>query len=381
MTDHTSIPLVNRRCFLQTTVVAGLSAMAFSTSSARANDVDWLSEVQRPPTDLPASVRKLSPLLVKPDGSPITTLTEWTIERERLRRAWLEFLGPMPAERPAVKLEVLREDKASDISRQLVRYESEVGLPVEGYLLRPPPSGTPHRRPAIVLLHPTNKDTIDEMAGLKGVDSRHFGLRLARRGFIVFCPRCFLWQNAENYQQAVDNFKKRHPRTLGMHKMLWDAMRGVDVLTSLGDEVDPRRIGATGHSLGAKETFYLAAFDERIRAAVASEGGIGFSFTNWDASWYLGPGFKAEGFPLDHHQLLALIAPRPFLILAGESGPGAADGDRTWPYVSAALPVNCLHGSPARLGLYNHRQGHTLSDPTFERLAEWLASYLTLDSR
>lgn len=63
-----------------------------------------------------------------------------------------------------------------------------------------------------------------------------------------------------------------------------------------------------GHSLGAKEALYLAAFDERIKAAVASEGGTGFRSTNWDAAWYLGPAIRDENFSLNHHQLLALIA-------------------------------------------------------------------------
>jgi cephalosporin-C deacetylase-like acetyl esterase len=44
-------------------------------------------------------------------------------------------------------------------------------------------------------------------------------------------------------------------------------------------EVDARRIGAAGHSLGAKETLYLAAFDERIQAAVASDAGIGLTLS------------------------------------------------------------------------------------------------------
>jgi len=160
-----------------------------------------------------------------------------------------------------------------------------------------------------------------------------------------------------------------------MRKMLWDASRAVDILTSLRD-VDGQRVGAVGHSLGAKEVLYLAAFDERIRAAVASEGGIGFSFTNWDAPWYLGEAIHAPGFPLNHHQLLALIAPRAFLVLAGESGPGAADGDRTWPYLQAALPVYRLFGAPARLGLFNHRQGHTIPPEALKRLIEWLQVYL-----
>jgi hypothetical protein len=53
----------------------------------------------------------------------------------------------------------------------------------------------------------------------------------------------------------------------------------------------------------------------------------------------------------DDHQLLALIAPRPFLVLAGESGPGAADGDRSWPFLEAARPVYELYDRPARLGM------------------------------
>ncbi len=227
------------------------------------------------------------------------------------------------------------------------------------------------KRPALVVLHQTSTENIDEAAGVRGPEVQALGLKLARQGFVVFCPRCFLWQNARDYREAVVNFQNRHPGTLGMHKMLYDAQRGVDVLATL-PEVDRRRIGAAGHSLGAKETLYLAAFDERITAAAASEGGIGLSFTNWDAPWYLGPSIKEPSFRLNHHELLALVAPRPFLIVAGES----ADGDRTWPFVQSVLPVYRLYGEPARIGLYNHRQGHTIPAEAFDRLSEWLRTYV-----
>jgi hypothetical protein len=366
-----------RRTFLQAVAAASLAASQ-SAQFARAADVEWLADVQRAPAALPSPPPALLPLLVKPDGAAIATLADWNTERERLRAAWLEFLGPMPAERPPVKLEVLREDRLEGCVRQLVRYVAEEGQLVEGYLLRPtgPAAG---RRAGIVALHPTSKESIEEIAGVTGAENQHLGLHLCRKGFVVFCPRCYLWQTPPTYhidvKRTVGDFQMRHPRTLGMHKMLFDAQRGIDILTSLPD-VDPKRIGATGHSLGAKETLYLAAFDERIRAAVASEGGIGFSFTNWADPWYLGPGIKAPDFKLNHHQLLALVAPRAFLILGGESGPGAADGDRTWPYVEAALPVYRLHGQPARIGLLNHRQGHSVPPPALERLTAWLTTYL-----
>ncbi len=46
-----------------------------------------------------------------------------------------------------------------------------------------------------------------------------------------------------------------------------DNMRGVDLLCSL-PYVDPQNIGATGASGGGNQTMWLAAVDERIKAAV-----------------------------------------------------------------------------------------------------------------
>jgi hypothetical protein len=281
----------------------------------------------------------------------------------------------MPARPDHARWTVLRTDDLPDVTRELIEYEGEPGLMVQAYLLRPTGPQLPRSRAGLVALHPTTADSIEPIAGVKGEDRQHTALKLARRGFVVLCPRCFLWQDARSLDDAVAQHRARHPRTLGMAKMLYDAQRAVDILLAQPD-IDPQRVGSYGHSLGAKEVLYLAAFDERIHAAVFSEGGIGFPSTNWEAAWYLGPAIEQPDFPRNHHELLALIAPRPFLILGGESGRGAADGDRSWPYVAAALPVYRAFGEPARLGLLNHRQGHMLSDEMLDRLAEWLTTYL-----
>lgn len=358
--------------------ILGAAFIGMITSScAIAADVSWLSDVQKPPAN-PSRDRlgKLMPLLVNGDGQAISTREGWERQRKIVRDEWQKFLGPMPEPRPAVKLEVLKAERLDGVERTLVRYEGEPGLFVEGYLLNPTgANNSGKKRAGIVALHQTTNASIDEVAGVSGPDSMQIGLKLAKRGFVVFCPRCFLWQDAKDLNDAVAKHRERHPQSLGMAKMLYDAMRGVDVLESLPD-VDAKRIGAVGHSLGAKEVLYLAAFDERIKASVASEGGIGFRSTNWDAPWYLGPAIRDETFSLNHHQLLALIAPRPFLVLGGESGRGAADGDRSWPLLEAALPVWRLYGEPTRLGLLNHRQGHSISPESFERIAEWLEMYL-----
>jgi hypothetical protein len=148
----------------------------------------------------------------------------------------------------------------------------------------------------------------------------------------------------------------------------------VDILAAI-EGVDAARIVAAGHSLGAKETLYLAAFDERVRAGVFSEGGIGIGFSNWHDPWYLGAAVRDPGFPLHHAQLLALSLPRALLILGGEAGPGAADGDRSWGHVARALEVGRLREGRPRLGLLNHRGGHAIPAAARSRLLDWLATY------
>ncbi len=348
------------------------------TASCRAaeGEVSWLADVQRPPEKpSPFDVGIVKPLLVTDAGDPIRDLAGWTRRREAIRAAWLSFLGPMPAAPANNNIEVLKSESLPEGTRQLIRYECEADLFVEAYLLRPDTAKFPGPRPGIVALHPTTASTFDETAGVSGKEPRQLGLLLMRRGFVVICPRCFLWQDAETLPLAVEKFRARHPGTLGMHKMLYDAKRATDILVAQPN-VNAKRLGAVGHSLGAKEALYLAAFDDRIQAAVASEGGLALRSTNWDASWYLGPKCREAGFERNHHELLALIAPRAFLILGGESGSGAADGERSWPLIEAALPVYRLHSQSPRLGLLNHRQGHSIPDEAGAKLIEWLETYL-----
>lgn len=355
-----------------------LLALLVITPSVKAGDVPWLAEVTTPPKSLPKlDGPPLAPLLKTAAGQPITDLAGWNVKRAELRKAWLDLLGPMP-DRPAnTAIKVLRTDELPDVVRQLIEYENEPGQMLQAYVLRPRqalPAG--RKRAGIVALHPTTNETIEPIAGLAGPEAKQTGLQLARKGFVVICPRNFLWQDAKTLPEAVEKFKARHPQTLGMHKMLYDAQRATDILAGQPD-VDPERLGSVGHSLGAKEVLYLAAFDERIKATVSSEGGLGLWSTNWEAPWYLGPAVKQLDFPRNHHELIALIAPRPFLVLAGESGPGSADGDRSWPVLRPAQDVAKFYGSPVRLGIFNHHEGHSLPHAAQDRLAQWLEVYLT----
>jgi dienelactone hydrolase len=335
-------------------------------------DVSWLAEIQRPPDKLPADALKLGELLVDASGKRITTLEGWTARREELRRWWLEFLGPMPAERKsAPQLTVVEEDRTEGVIRQLVRYEAEPGLTTEAYLLKPEKLQGKAR--GIVVFHSTVPYSIRQPAGLEGPPEKFFGLRYAKQGCVCFCPRNYLWPTTVGIsaRPEAEKYLARVPGSKGMAKMLHDGLVAVDILASL-PEVDAARIGTVGHSLGAKETLYLGAFDERVKAVVSSEGGIGTKFSNWEAAWYLGPAIQQPTFTHEHHELLALTAPRPFLLLGGNS----ADGDRGWPFIAAALPVYELYGKPARMGQFMHGKGHAVPPEAEKRIEEWLLTYL-----
>jgi dienelactone hydrolase len=374
-------PHLSRRGFLASSLAAwSLPAVlrAVEVQGPARHDVPWLADVQTPPATLPADAPRLPTLLVEDDGRKIASLAAWQPRREKIRRWWLDFLGPVKIERKTPpRLTVVEEDRPEGIIRQKVRYEVEPGMPGEAYLLRPARQSA--AAPGVVVLHSTVNYTIRQGAGLEGAKEKAFGLDLARQGYVAICPRCFLWPNEQEspedkklpYTDRVKRFQARHPGCRGMAKMLFDAVAALDILAALPG-VDPQRLGAVGHSLGAKEVLYLAALDERIKAAVSSEGGIGTRFSNWEAPWYLGQEIRHSTFTHEHHELLALAAPRAFLLLGGDS----ADGDRSWPFIEAALPAYRLYGGTPRLGLFNHRKGHSVPPEAERRIDEWFAAYL-----
>ncbi|MFM7319188.1 MAG: dienelactone hydrolase family protein [bacterium] len=336
----------------------------------------WRDEIQKKPEKLPENTDKVRLVLVDSTGNAISTRAGWEIRRNEIRKKWMSYLGEIPQPNSPPVWKVLETDTKAGVLRELVEYEAEPGLPVQGYLLRPlPANAKPAAKsiPAAVVLHSTVDYTIRQPAGLEGPEDKWIGLHLARRGYAAFCPKCYLWEYGEpkNILKAVSWLHRRHPMVRGMAKMLFDAVRAVDLLAAL-PEVNPRRIGSVGHSLGAKEVLYLAAFDERIRATVSSEGGIGIGYSNWNAPWYLDSAIGQMQPGLNHADLLALVAPRAFLLMGGDS----ADGDISWPYIEANLPVWKLTGNTQAIGNWNHRLGHAFPPAAMQHTLEWFDEHM-----
>jgi dienelactone hydrolase len=331
---------------------------------------DWPALVQKPHLRLPVPDLGLRPLLVTADGQPVTTPQGWDRARAALRAAWLERLGAPPA-RPA-GLDV-REEPAEEFdgyNRQRVSFLAEGDDRVRAWLLTPAGLRAGERRPAVVVFHPTTKETLDEPAGLGKRAEMALAMHLVRRGYVALAPECYIMKGGGPRAQA-EALAKRRPGWTGLGKMTFDASRCVDFLETV-PAVDRARVGCVGHSLGAKEVLFALAFEPRYRVGVFNEGGIGLRMSNWTDPWYLTAAMKDHIPALENHQVMALAAPRPLLVLGGDS----ADGDASWPFVKAVLPVYELLGAGDRVGLYNHRGRHSFPRDARRLAYRWLDHWL-----
>lgn len=368
----------SRRRFLSTvTAVASLERLLPAVAAPPGAWPPFADEIQRPPDVVPSRLPGTAPpsLVVRADGSSIDSWDAWLVRRGELRSTWLDFLGPWESGIVDDRFRVVAEDRVTGLVRRRIAYHTEPDEEVEAWLLEPDSDAPSVGRPGAVVFHSTTDRTIDEVAAADDGAAGAIGTWLARAGFTVLCPRCHLWNGNASHRldtaAAVARLAARHPGARGMRKLLHDGFRAVDILSRV-EGVDPARIVAAGHSLGAKETLYLAAFDDRVVGALASEGGVAIPFSNWHDPWYLGRDVKAPGFRLDHAEILALSLPRGLLVLGGESGPGAADGDRSWPTVARALEVGRLYEKRPWMGLFNHHSGHSIPAAARAHLVAWL---------
>jgi len=334
--------------------------------------VDWKELFQKPYADLPVPDLGLKPLLVNRDGQPIAKQKDWEPAREELRKSWLTQLGPAPEKPERLDVRVEKTEKLDGYTRQLVSFAAEGDDRIAAWLLLPADLKDGEQRPAVVVLHQTTRDTLHEPVGLGKRPDLALALHLVQRGYVTLSPECYILKDKEGWAKGqAAALAKRRPGWTGMGKMTFDASRCVDYLETV-PAVDQKRIGCIGFSLGAKEVLYAMAFEPRYRVGVFNEGGIGLRMSNWADAWFLGEQIKPRIPTLEHHQLMALIAPRPFLVQGGDS----ADGDASWPFIKAVLPVYELLGAGERLGLHNHKGKHQYPKEARRLAYRWLDHWL-----
>ena len=318
---------------------------------------------------------------------------DWNKKRRpELLALWTRILGKLgPSKQDRRWFGNIRKVKVYETQETEKYTRIRLDLPIEKdfyqkHLLLLPKNQGRRRLPAVICWTSSTPDFT--------APEEWWGKWLAEHGYVVLTSWSFIrnYRNRTSYRNntAGKLLYERFGHWLPISKMVHDAQREVAYLRSL-KQVDGKRIGFIGFSLGAKAAVYVAAFAPEIKATVALDPHIAVNGgTNWYAPWYLDwlhpfpdipteqhtvlslldPDPKRPGFEHDHHELMALTAPRAFLLIGGarrcEDCGGDSDDLESWGYFNRAREVFELLGIPERIQFVLTNDGHKPNGPEID---------------
>ncbi len=251
-------------------------------------------------------------------------------------------------DRPLVPLaaEQMKLSEADGLEQWHFTFAADAAQRVPGILVKRTPASGP--RPVVIALHGTGGTKESQLDLLK---------QLAQLGFVGVAidgryhgERTKTGKGSAEYSDAMLRTYRTSQEHPFLYDTVWDVMRLLDYLESRAD-VDTKRIGLLGFSKGGMETYLTAAVDARVAVAIPFIGVQSFRWALDHNSWQsrvetfqsairgaatdLGMSTVNADFvrkfydrvvpgvydQFDGPQMLPLIAPRPLLVINGDSDP------------------------------------------------------------
>jgi hypothetical protein len=374
------------------------------------------------------------PLLLK-NGKRVTSAKLWWTKRrpEIVEDFDREILGRVPASLPKVTWEVVSTtpETIGDVPVVTKRLKGRVDnsawpqITVNIDLTLTTPANAAGPVPVIMELAFSDEfmaaiaTSIPEMMpGGPGNTGPSWQRQVLARGwgFAVLSPTSFQADNGAGLTAGIIGLaNKGQPRKLDnwgtLRAWAWGASRALDYFET-DKAVDAKQVGIEGHSRFGKTALVAMAYDPRFAIGYISSSGTGGAklyrhifgeqLENLAAAgeyhWMDGNFLKYAGpltpgdLPVDSHELIALVAPRPVFIGAGTTvGDGWADARGMFLAEVGAGPVYRLLGKKdlgiaefppietaltgGELGFRQHTFGHTPA-PNWPTFLDFAGRYL-----
>jgi dienelactone hydrolase len=259
---------------------------------------------------------------------PVKTQAEWKIKRQQILEGMQQAMGKLPdmSGLPDLDVQTTETFEGDSYTRLTIHFKAAENEIVPAYLYIPFRARRGEKAPAMLVLHGTarriGKQVVDGHSPLPG---RAHAKELAQRGYVVIAPDYPGMGELRGHDFENDRYES------GTMKAIFNHIRCVDLLQSR-KEVDPKRIGVIGHSLGGHNSIFVGAFDERLKVIVTSCGwtlmdyydksiraanGASRTLAPWAQDVYM-PLIRdkyeldPKNVPFDFDEIIAALAPRAF---------------------------------------------------------------------
>ncbi|MCG8652405.1 MAG: acetylxylan esterase [Pirellulales bacterium] len=311
----------------------------------------------------------------------IDSLDDWQTRRQQYRQQLFEMLGlaPLPQRTP-LQAQVTGQVQQDDFIVENLTFQSRPGLYVTANLYRP--ADAPEPLPAILYVCGHGRVKKDGISYGNKTHYQHHGAWFARHGYVCLTIDTIQLGEIEGihhgtYREKMWWWNNRGYTPAGVEA--WNCIRALDYLQTR-KEVDAQRIGVTGRSGGGAYSWWIAALDDRIKAAVPVAGitSLHNHVVDGCVEGHCDCMFTVNTYRWDYPMIAALVAPRPLLI-------SNTDKDRIFPLDgvvdvhSKVRKIYQLYDAEDKLGLHITEGPHSDTQELRIHAFRWLNRFLKDD--
>ncbi len=266
------------------------------------------------------------------------TKADWDTRHADVKAKVVATLGDLPPRPAKPKAHLVSAEIRLGFRLERLRIDNGVDGIMSALMLIPDGAKAP--APTVLWLHSSSYDHHQLLQPNSNGGEEPLGVTFVKRGWVVFAPDAAWYGDRagqgpagsrELTREQADSLHKYH---LWFGRTLWgmfvrDDQVALDYLCTRS-EVDTKKIGATGMSMGSTRAWWLAAVDDRVACVVGVacltryENLLKHGQLRQHGNYYFVNGLLKH---FDTEAVVSLIAPRPTLFLTGDLDAGSpADG-------------------------------------------------------